>query len=345
MKIAVLAAGTSTERDVSVSTSKNVCASLRRNGYQANMIDVFFGTTEYESADAFFAADNDLEKTAEKMLADTDSVEDEVAARKETKASFFGDNVLEYCEAADIVFLGLHGANGEDGKIQATFDLLNIKYTGTDYISSAVSMDKALTKKVLVSSGIPMPKGIVLNKNQEIPEFPIPCVVKPACGGSSVGVTIVKEEAQFKKALEEAFALEDTVVIEEFVSGREFSIGVFDGKAMPIVEIAAKDGVYDYKNKYDANGAVETCPADLPEDVAKVMQHWAEEACKAAGVTTLARVDELLNEKMEPFALEINTLPGMTATSLVPKEAAALGWSYDDLTKKIIEISLKKYEA
>ena len=157
-------------------------------------------------------------------------------------------------------------------------------------------------------------------------------------------VSIAHNEKEFEAALNEAFSYEDTVLVEEFVDGREFSVAVLDGKALPVIEIEPLEGFYDYKNKYKAGSTKETCPADIPEDIASQMQFWAEKCCQAAGVTTYARVDELLDKNNNIFCLEINTLPGMTDTSLIPQEAAAVGISYDDLTEKIIEVSLAKYE-
>ena len=187
-----------------------------------------------------------------------------------------------------------------------------------------------------------MPKGIMLKRGHKIEYVPYPCVVKPCCGGSSVGVSIANDEEEFVKAVEEAFSYEDEIVVEEYVKGREFSVGVIDGKALPIIEIEPLEGFYDYKNKYDGS-TKETCPADLPEDVAKQMQRYAEMACEIVGIKTYARVDTLLNEEGQIFCLEINTVPGMTPTSLLPQEAAAVGMSYDELTEKIIELSLAKY--
>ena len=344
MNIVVLAGGTSTERDISIMTSVKVCESLRRNGHNANIIDVFFGI-EDKAVDSFFEDNSsDLEKIADVMKKNDINIEDELADRKKKGKGFFGNNVLALCSKADIVFMGLHGSNGEDGKIQAAFELMGIKYTGTDYISSAVSMSKELTKKVLVPDGIPMPKGVALKKGHKIEYVPYPCVVKPCCGGSSVGVSIVSNEIEFKNALTEAFSYEDNILVEEYIKGREFSVGVLDGKALPVIEIEPLEGFYDYKNKYKAGATKETCPAILPKEVSVRMQRWAEKACEAAGVTTYARVDQLLTEDGNIYCLEINTLPGMTATSLLPQEAQAAGISYDELTEKIVEISLKRYE-
>lgn len=344
MNIVVLAGGTSTERDISIMTSVKVCESLRRNGHNANIIDVFFGI-EDKAVDSFFEDNSsDLERIADVMKKNDINIEDELADRKKKGKGFFGNNVLALCSKADIVFMGLHGSNGEDGKIQAAFELMGIKYTGTDYISSAVSMSKELTKKVLVPDGIPMPKGVALKKGHKIEYVPYPCVVKPCCGGSSVGVSIVSNEIEFKNALTEAFSYEDNILVEEYIKGREFSVGVLDGKALPVIEIEPLEGFYDYKNKYKAGATKETCPAILPKEVSLRMQRWAEKACEAAGVTTYARVDQLLTEDGNIYCLEINTLPGMTATSLLPQEAQAAGISYDELTEKIVEISLKRYE-
>lgn len=343
MKIAVLAGGTSTERDVSIVTSKLVCQSLRRNGHKANVIDVFLGTDKYSDADSFFNDDNDLDTLADLLAQESAHVSDYEKKRMDKKESFLGKNVVEFCKAADIVFIGLHGANGEDGKIQAMFDLMNIKYTGTDYFSSAISMDKQYTKKIFTTEGIPTPKGITLKKGHKVEYVPFPCVVKPCCGGSSVGVSIVNDEKEFKNALELAFALEDSVIVEEYISGGEFTCAVLDGKALPVVQIEPAEGFYDYKNKYSGK-TKETCPANISKEMTEKIQYWAMKSCEAAGVTTYARVDVLVNGDEDIYCLEINTLPGMTPASLLPQEAAAVGMSYDELTEKIIQISLAKYK-
>ena len=343
MNIAVIAGGTSTEREVSLVSSKLICASLRRNGHRANIIDVFFGTTMYSDADAFFSDENNLEELTAELSEKSSEIKETEKKRAEAGEGFFGPMVLEVCKAADIVFIGLHGANGEDGKIQAAFDLMGIKYTGTDYLSSAISMDKYLTKRILVTEGIPMPKGVRLRKGHKIEYVPFPCVVKPCCGGSSVGVSIVSNEDEFKAAVELAFSYEDEIIVEEYIKGREFSVAVIDGKALPVIEIEPVSGFYDYKNKYSAGATKETCPADIDEETAKKMMRIAEKACDAVGVKAFARVDELMNEENEIFCLEINTLPGMTPTSLVPQEAQAVGMSYDQLTQKLVDLSMEKY--
>ena len=342
MKIAVLAGGTSTERDVSLITGKMVYKALKENGHQVVLVDVFMGYPG-EDYKTLFTSDIDF---SEQIRGITEKDPDiEAIKKKRGGEGFFGPHVLDICHQADLVFMGLHGANGEDGKVQAALDLEGIRYTGTGPLGAAVSMDKALSKQLFREGGVPTPYGISLKKGQLLPQdVSYPAVVKACNGGSSVGVYMVNDRAECEKALAQAYAYDDAVIIEQYIKGREFSVGVIEGKALPIIEIAPKQGFYDYKNKYKAGSTKETCPANIPEDIASQMQFWAEKCCQAAGVTTYARVDELLDKNNNIFCLEINTLPGMTDTSLIPQEAAAVGISYDELTEKIIEISLAKYE-
>ena len=198
------------------------------------------------------------------------------------------------------------------------------------------------------AAGIPTPHGIAMSKTQRHTPFSetgltLPCVVKPCCGGSSIGVTIVRTADEYEAALDEAFKYEDNIVIESYICGREFSVGVIDMQALPVIEIAPVEGFYDFKNKYKAGSAVETCPADLPEEVAKKMQKHAVAVCRELGLDSYARMDFLLNENNEMFCLEANTLPGMTATSLLPQEAAVIGIKYEDLCERLIQISQEKY--
>ena len=267
---------------------------------------------------------------------------------KRTRRSFFGPNVLELCQAADIVFMGLHGSNGEDGKVQATFDLLGIRYTGTGYLSSALAMDKGLTKKIFLMDEVPTPKGVSMlkeNCTRDIHdlgmEFPV--VVKTCCGGSSVGVYIVNDQKEYEDAIDGAYSYEDEVVVEEYIKGREFSVAVVDGKAYPIIEIAPKQGFYDYKNKYQAGSTVETCPAEISPELTEKMQRYAEAGAKALCIEGYARFDFMMKENGDMYCLEANTLPGMTPTSLIPQEAKVLGIDYPDLCEELIRISLKKY--
>ncbi|MDO4617816.1 MAG: D-alanine--D-alanine ligase [Lachnospiraceae bacterium] len=345
MKIVVLAGGTSTERDVSIVSGTKVCQALQERGHQAVLLDVFFGWAEADPSGAFQEPQN-AEQAAEYMKSFNDRLEEEVKGRKE----FFGPKVLELCRAADVVFMALHGANGEDGRVQAAFDLFGIPYTGTGYLSSAVSMDKAITKQFFRAHSIPTPQGISLTREDAREsakdlglEFPV--VVKPCCGGSSVGVEIARNEEEFQKALDQAFFYENQVVIEEYISGREFSVGVVDGEAYPVIEIAPKEGFYDYRNKYLPGSTVETCPADLTPEQTKEMQRYAAAGAEVLGITGYCRLDFMMREDGRMYCLEANTLPGMTPTSLLPQEAAALGISFGELCENLIRISLEKYRS
>lgn len=350
MNIVVLAGGLSTERDVSFKTGSMVAKALKENGHKVILLDVFMGYSDREEdLTGIFDRADEISVQVSDIPTEAPDLAKVKASRKDQSPCFFGPNVIKMCQMADIVFMALHGENGENGKIQAAFDLFGVKYTGSDYLSSAIAMNKETSKQFFLANGIPTPKGICMtraSRQDDITklDLTLPCVVKPCCGGSSIGVTIVRDAAEFKAALDDAFKWENELVIEEFVQGREFSVGVIEGKALPIIEIAPKEGFYDYKNKYKAGSTVETCPAEIPEQVTKDMQHYAEEVARVIGLDTYSRSDFLLNDKNEMFCLEANTLPGMTPTSLLPQEAAVIGMSFNQLCEHLIDISLKKYE-
>ncbi len=343
MKIVVLAGGTSTERDVSLSTGKMIYEALKSNGHQVILLDVFLGYDGDESIDTIFNIEKDWTANISAIKEDNPDINQIKALRKDTSKSFFGPRVIDICSMSDMVFLALHGENGEDGKIQAAFDLMGIKYTGADYFSSALAMDKAVSKEIFAFYKIPTPAGIYIKKGEAYEWNTYPCVVKVCNGGSSVGVSIASTPAEMETAMNSAFTYGTEVIIEEFIKGREFSIGVIDNKALPIIEIAPLEGFYDYKNKYQAGSAIETCPALLDEVTTSKMQRIAEEVFTALRLKTYARMDFLLNENNEIYCLEANTLPGMTPTSLLPQEAKVVGMDFNALCEKIIEISLKKY--
>lgn len=350
MNIVVLAGGLSPERDVSFVTGSNVTETLRKNGHQVILLDVFMGYgDDEEDLTGVFERSREVSVSVSGITEDAPDLAAVKKSRKDQSDCFFGPNVIAMCRMADIVFLALHGENGENGKVQATFDLYGIKYTGTGYLSSALAMDKSLSKRLFAANGIPTPAGISMKKEECQWEFAktglaFPCVVKPCCGGSSIGVSIVRNEKEYQKALEEAFRWEQEVVIEEYIRGREFSVGVMDFQALPIIEIAPIEGFYDYKNKYAAGSAVETCPAEISAEITARMQRCAEDVAKVLGLNTYSRMDFLLDDEDHIYCLEANTLPGMTSTSLIPQEAKAVGIDFEQLCEKIIQISLKKYQ-
>ena len=341
MNIVVLAGGVSTERDVSLSSGKMIYNALKKK-HNVMLLDVYFGY-EGEVNEDIFSPEIDYAKDICAVSAENPDIEAIKALRKDNSNGFFGPNVIKICQMADIVFLGLHGENGENGKVQAAFDLLNIKYTGTDYVSSALAMDKALAKELFMQNNIPTPAGIKISSVSEWNgQIEVPCVVKTTCGGSSVGVYISHNEDKTKQYIEEAFKYGDEVVVEQYIKGREFSVGVVDGKALPIIEIAPLEGFYDYKNKYQEGSAIETCPAELPEEVTLKMQRCAEKVYEVLRLKVYTRIDFMMDEDYNIYCLEANTLPGFTPTSLLPQEAAAIGKSYEELCEWIIQLSLQK---
>lgn len=341
MKIIVLAGGISTEREVSIVTGSEVCRALRGRGHDAAVLDVYFGTAHPEWV---FAKEYPLEQAIAEMKENTALISQE----KQNRKSFWGEHVVELCQKADIVFMALHGENGENGKVQAAFDLFGIRYTGSGYLGSALAMDKGLTKKMLEQGGVPTPKGLTLHKDSEEVrtgqiDITFPCIVKPACGGSSIGVSVASDREGLAKALDEAFAYEDTVVVEQFIRGREFSVGVVQNEAYPIIEIVPKEGFYDYHNKYQPGATQEFCPAHISGEMTRKMQGYALCAARILMLDKYSRIDFLMDEEENIYCLEANTLPGMTPTSLLPQEAAVLGMDYGMLCEKLIEVSDEKY--
>jgi len=363
MKIVVLAGGISTERDVSLSSGSLIYRALKERGHQVVLLDAFLGY-EGEDIDGIFEREHDWAAQIGHVAEESPDIEQIKALRPDWKKNFFGPNVILVCQKADVVFMGLHGENGENGRIQAFFDLMGICYTGTGYVSSALCMDKGLAKELFAAHGIPTPCGFGLKKGElekylekrrqryadksfspeEGGELVFPLVVKACRGGSSVGVYMVNGEEEYEKALREAFRYDDEAIVERYIKGREFSVGVLEGRPLPVIEIAPLQGFYDYKNKYQAGSTVETCPANIPEEKAKEMQEWARRAFEALRLKNYARMDFMMNEAGEIFCLEANTLPGMTPTSLLPQEAAAAGISYGELCEKIIEAALREEE-
>ena len=342
MNIIVLCGGLSSERDVSITSGGMIAAALRRLGHRAVLVDLFFGYTKpYSDPSEVFIREPDDSAVAPvgEEIPDLDAIR-----KLRGGNSRIGDNVLELCSAADLVFLALHGEDGEDGKVQAMFDLHGIKYTGSGTLGSAMTMDKGVAKQVFLQNGIPTPPGTVVTKGSGY-ECPVgfPCVVKPENGGSSVGTSIVRTEAEYAPALDLAFSYEDSAIVERYISGRECDVGVLCGRALPVIEICPEGGFYDYKHKYQSGLAREYCPADLPPEVTEKLKRTSEQIFRALKLSVYARMDFIVEDNGDIWCLEGNTLPGMTPTSLMPQEAAAEGISYDQLCAIIIEESLKKY--
>lgn len=340
MKIAVLCGGYSHERDVSLSTGTGAAHALRERGHRVALVDVFLGVEQLpEDIDTLFTVeDKDQRRSVSEQEPDLEALR-----RLRPGRRLVGPGVLEICEHADMAFLALHGGNGENGQLQATLDMYGIPYTGSGYIGSALAMDKELTKSLLLQSGIGTARGRVFRRGEKC-DIPLPCVVKPCSGGSSVGTAIVREEKELEDALEAAFACEERVLVEQYISGRELTVGILDGRAMSVIEIIPHNGFYDYKNKYQAGFTEELCPAPLTPQETEKVQRAAEAVFRALHLQVYARADFILDASGALFCLEANTLPGMTPTSLIPQMAAAEGMSYGELCEEILRCSKEKYE-
>lgn len=346
MNIVVLAGGISTERAVSIVSGTMVCKALREKGHRAVLIDVYCGddraAVDTGDMEALFPETYDVDAQAAYMH----TFDEKIGEMRQERKQFFGPNVIALCQKAEVVFMALHGEDGEGGKVQAVFDLMGIRYTGSGPLGSAVAMDKGLSRKLFAANGVPTAAGMVAKRREKRMTssengIGLPCVVKPCCGGSSVGVEIARTEEEYEHALDVAFGYEEEVVVEQYIQGREFSVGVVEGRAYPVIEIAPLVGFYDYKNKYSAGSAIETCPAELPADKTAEMQKYAELAFEALKLECYGRMDFMMAKDGSLYCLEANTLPGMTPTSLLPQEAAALGMDFPGLCEHLIEVSLK----
>lgn len=248
-------------------------------------------------------------------------------------------------EGTELCFNIIHGTYGEDGGLQSYLEELGLPYTGAGSATSRVCFDKVLTKEAFVAAGVPTPASEVIAAGT-MPTIPVPCVIKPPCEGSSVGVQIVHEAAELPAAVAEASKFGKELLVEEYVKGKELTVAIFNGKALPVIHICPRQGFYDYKNKYPSmTGAVGSdyiCPADITEEETKAVQEAALAAYNAAHVEVYGRVDVLLTDDGKPYVLEINTIPGMTSASLFPKAAKAVGISFGELCMQIAEISLNQ---
>ncbi len=339
MNIVVLCGGISTERDVSIKSGYNVCEALRSKGHNAIMLDVYFGDSDANILDKT-GKDYSVDNAREEIIALSDKID-------KNRQNFFGENVIKICQKADAVFMALHGKYGEDGLCQAAFDLNGIKYTGSGHLASAIGMDKGVTKQIFMAQNVPTAKSVWIKKGESTNlkdyNMSVPVVVKACNGGSSIGVVIVKEESEYANAVETCFELDEQILIEEFIEGREFSVGVMGGVALPVVEIIPRMGWYDYENKYLPGAVEEVCPAEISPELTEKMQRIAEQAYNAIGCEPYARVDVMMNNAGDMYCLEVNTLPGMTSTSLIPQEAAVIGLDFPSLCEKLVELSLNRY--
>ena len=348
MKIVVLAGGLSTERAVSLVSGAEICRALRRRGHRAVLVDLFLGLEHYDGAleDLFDAPDGLC--GGSDIAAAAPDLEAVRRSRRDQSPSIIGKDVLRACSMADLVFLGLHGECGEDGRIQAALDLMGIPYTGSGYLSSAMAMDKAVCKRMMDAFGIRTAPWQEITYGPEdverlAMELPVPCALKVVNGGSSVGVYLPDDRPALEAGLRDLLQYGNRAVVEQKIKGREITVAVLGDTYLPAVEIIpdARFTYFDYEAKYQPGGSQELCPAPISEAAWRAMGETALKLHRALGLSVYSRTDFLLDEDGLAWCLEVNTLPGMTPASLVPKEAAAAGIGYDELCERIALESLK----
>lgn len=326
--IALILGGTSPEREVSKSTGKSILTALRSLNYNVKVFDPAYGLNQPVIEEDFFAADKP------ELMSNKNYIEI-------INSSRFDD--------VNCAFLALHGVWGEDGTIQSLLELRGIPYTGSKILGSALGMDKEMTKIMLTHAGVPTPKWLTYSEGynpesavKEITEkLGFPCVIKPNDQGSTIGLTICGEAVNVPQAIEKALKLSKKALIEEYIPGRELTVAVLGQTSLPVLEIKPKHTYYDYECKYTSGMSEYEVPAKITPETAKYLQEQALLAFNSIGCESYSRVDFRLTPEGNAFCLEINTLPGMTSTSLVPKMAKAAGISFEELIDRIIKFSLK----
>ncbi len=340
MKILVLMGGTSAERDVSLASGEAIVKALKQAGHQVLALDTAQGQ-KLLSDDGKYIPDGVKDKPP-------DLRELEMVSKQQALEAIHSFDFSQ----VDVVFLALHGGQGEDGTIQALLDLTGKPYTGSGVLASALAMDKAMSKKIFECEGILTPEWFSVDESDPVAvstvekiiekSFGFPCVVKPNNQGSTVGLTVVEKKQALAEALDSAREYSNHILIETYIAGRELTVGVLGDTPLPVVEIIPEHGIYDYECKYTHGKSRYVCPAEIPEEKAKEIQAIGLKAFQALGCEGYARVDFRYGEDDQFYCLEVNTLPGMTSLSLVPMAAKALGIEFPELVDKIAGLALKK---
>ena len=331
MKITVLMGGTSSERNVSLASGIRIVQALRERGHEVTPLD---------PAKGVISAREEQELSTGKVGTEPPTLE---SLSKFAEGAFLPNlTSMKEIREADVAFLALHGGQGEDGTIQALLDMARVKYTGSGLLSSALALDKDLSKKLFRMEGVKTADWLMAPVEIEQVEgiLGLPVIVKPSKQGSTVGLTLVKKRGDLAPAIEEAAKYDDEVMIEQFVPGRELTVGVLGDIAFPVGEIISKHEIYDYECKYTAGMAREEFPAQLSKEATEKVQHQALLAFKALKLRGCARIDFRLTSEGEFYCLEANTLPGMTQFSLIPQGAAAMGISFPELCERIVRLAL-----
>ena len=331
MKICVLTGGTSAERDVALASAVQVIAALRSRGHQVSVVDTARG----------YIAERDEATLVPAKVGVTPPSTAEL--EKLQRGVLVGSLAqIPAIKEAEVIFLALHGGWGEDGTIQSVLDVIGVPYTGSGPLGSALAMDKDLSKKLFQAAGVPVAKWVMAPRRGEgAPPSALgevvgmPMIVKPSKQGSTVGLTLVKGIEEIAPAIALAFEHDDEVMIEEFIPGRELTVGVLDGKALAVGEIIPKHEIFDYECKYQPGMSEEIFPAVLDPKVAAEAQRLAVLAHQALKLGNYSRVDFRLSPAGKLYCLEVNTLPGMTATSLLPQSGGAVGIPFPELCERI----------
>jgi len=331
MKITVLMGGTSSERNVSLASGIRITEALRTRGHEVTPLD---------PAKGVISPTEERELSKGKVGTEPPSLE---SLSKFAEGAFLPNLTgMKELREADVAFLALHGGQGEDGTIQALLDMANVRYTGSGHLSSALAMDKDLSKKLFRTEGVQTADWLMAPVTTEQVEgmLGLPVVVKPSKQGSTVGLSVVKKRGDLAAAIEEASKYDDEVMIERFIPGRELTVGILGDVALPVGEIITKHEIYDYECKYTAGMATEEFPAKLSKEATEKVQHQALLAFKALKLRGCSRIDFRLTTEGEFYCLEANTLPGMTELSLIPQGAAAMGISFPELCERIVRLAL-----
>jgi len=331
MKITVLMGGTSSERNVSLASGIRIVQALRSRGHDVIPMDPARGV---------ISASEERELSTGRVGTEPPSLE---SLAKFAEGTFLPNLTgMKEITEADVVFLALHGGQGEDGTIQALLDMAHVKYTGSGLLASALAMDKDLSEKLFRTEGVKTADWLMAPVTTEQVEgiLGLPVVVKPSKQGSTVGLSVVKKRADLAAAIEEAGKYDDEVMVEQFVPGRELTVGILGDVALPVGEIISKHEIYDYECKYTAGMAREEFPAKLSKEATEKVQQQALLAFTALKLRGYARIDFRLTSEGEFYCLEANTLPGMTELSLIPQGAAAMGISFPELCERIVRLAL-----
>jgi len=347
MNIVVLAGGISPERDVSLSSGSMIANALAEKGHSVVMVDSFLGIEKPEAGlESLFKKLPDYKPQIIEVPSEPPDLEKVRAERVPDTGCSFGQNVLEICRLADVVFIALHGEGGEDGQVQATFDQLNIRYTGSGFYSCVKAMNKDIAKHLMKGNRIPTQRWEhVLYPDDvhwdRIFALGFPQFVKPTCGGSSISTYKCNNEEEVREAIKKAAKTSNDIICEAHIGGREIDVGILDGKALEPIEIIPVAEFFDYESKYQPGMSQEICPAALSPEHTQLLKDAALKVHQSLGLGYYSRIDFKIEEDGTFACLEANTLPGMTPGSLFPKEAKYAGISYADLCDMIVQAVLK----